>query len=968
MKNMAKILCFVLSLVLVFSVIGISTFAEEVTALSGSGTEADPYLINTVDELKFFAASVNAGETTYNAKNVWVALGSDLDLENNAWTPIGTKTVPFKGIFDGGEHTVSNLYINDAELSNAGLFGYAKDAKINNVNVHNVNIYAYYGVGAIAGTVYTGSVSNCHVSGSISLEATYAYAGGITSNGYVKIYDCSVIADTMGTITVGEKTMVGGIVGWMGEGNNGTYNCTVKNLNITGWTSVGAINGLVHYNNTITGCVAENINLTKTRGGANGAIGLAAGNWVAKSNGDYTTTITDNSFTNITIDGNAAVKGTLLCGSNYSNYENINDKLVEDGNTLEDITSNLYIAAYTASDLANAIKYNVEGDVVIELGADITFDYGARMAYGTSETTSLTINGNGYTLTLNQTDSDWGSIGLANADATLIFNDVTIEKVGYGDTDGVWNTHALIISSKLEMNDVTVNQSLSVQNDAVLNNVHINEANGYYGLWITAEGQSVTFNGGSITATNGGRGIKVADQYVDSASSVTLNVTDVTFTTAKKAAVLVSSTAGAKVEANGCDISGVAADSANFVQVDADWGAYYNNVKVSGEATKVQEDADSFLIVVHYKDANGSIRAYYNSLDELFAAPATQVPGTNYIDLKGDVKATGRVNVSYSSNRVYTFGTSVEGGVTMDFEYSDNWNLLPKFDLGENITLNTKYLQVIGGDITIAGTLNTDYLYLYGTGEGVTVTETGVVNVTTGDKTLQVKGGTVFTVNGVVNVGTLNVWTQDANNSVLIVSGESAAVNAAWIHAWNGNDGVSAQEIVVENGATLTATGLQADRGSEITVDNATVISEGVTLGYGDNIGVLTMQNGAELQLTNGGKINAAANAELSIDETCKTNAVASITSAEGTDILYSSLQEAFNVAVAGSGNVTVEIISDVNLSGIDWTPVTVSAPNYPFVTVNGNGHTITGLNDMLFAGTWAGKSGLVITRRDRRL
>lgn len=164
------------------------------------------------------------------------------------------------------------------------------------------------------------------------------------------------------------------------------------------------------------------------------------------------------------------------------------------------------------TDFADAIAAVGAGDVVIELLADATFKYGAREAYGTSETTSLTINGNGHTLSLHQTDSDWGSIGLANADATLIFNNVTIEKVGYGDTNGSWNTHALMIDSKLEMNDVTVNQSLCVENDTVLNNVDINEANGYYGLWITAEGQSVTFNGGSITATNGGRGIKVADE------------------------------------------------------------------------------------------------------------------------------------------------------------------------------------------------------------------------------------------------------------------------------------------------------------------------------------------------------------------------------------------------------------------------------------------------------------------------
>ena len=73
------------------------------------------------------------------------------------------------------------------------------------------------------------------------------------------------------------------------------------------------------------------------------------------------------------------------------------------------------------------------------------------------------------------------------------------------------------------------------------------------------------------------------------------------------------------------------------------------------------------------------------------------------------------------------------------------------------------------------------------------------------------------------------------------------------------------------------------------------------------------------------------------------------------------TLQEALNEAVAGTGSVTIEILDDIDLTYTDWTPVTVSAPNYPLVTVNGNNKTITGLNDMLFAGTWAGNSGLII-------
>ncbi|MEE1003837.1 MAG: hypothetical protein UH685_00660 [Bacteroidaceae bacterium] len=266
---------------------------------------------------------------------------------------------------------------------------------------------------------------------------------------------------------------------------------------------------------------------------------------------------------------------------------------------------------------AEAIAAIGNGDVVIELRADATFDYNARDAYGTAETTSVTINGNGNTLTLNQKNSDWASIGLAN-NSKLVLNNMTIEKTGYGDTSGAWNTHAIIFSCPVEMNDVTVNNSIAVQAGAALTNVTINEANGYYGLWINGNGQTVTVNGGSITATNGGRGIKIADQYIDAPAQVKLSVTGTVFETAQKAAVLVSSKAGANITASDVDITKVAADQVNFVWVDEDWAEYFSEVEVTGATVSV-EGADSFAAAI---TENGAVKGYYKTLAEALTAAA----------------------------------------------------------------------------------------------------------------------------------------------------------------------------------------------------------------------------------------------------------------------------------------------------------------------------------------------------------
>lgn len=64
----------------------------------------------------------------------------------------------------------------------------------------------------------------------------------------------------------------------------------------------------------------------------------------------------------------------------------------------------------------------------------------------------------------------------------------------------------------------------------------------------------------------------------------------------------------------------------------------------------------------------------------------------------------------------------------------------------------------------------------------------------------------------------------------------------------------------------------------------------------------------------------------------------------------------------SGSGNVTVTIDKDYDLTDYDWTALPVDGYNGAgTVTVEGNNHTITGLNTSLFAGGFAGTSGIVI-------
>ena len=408
---------------------------------------------------------------------------------------------------------------------------------------------------------------------------------------------------------------------------NGDVEVTINGTNgtVTGSQAVWVANGLVKINGGNFCGVAEAVYVQNT-----GKAEIYSGTFSSSEYGSFVLNKKDDSreTASITVYGGTFVgfnpannaaegKGTNFVAAGLIAVDNGDD-------TYGIAKANVKMGDSYYATLAEAIAAVGSGDVVIELLADATLNYGAREAYGTAETATVTIAGNGKTLTLNQTNSDWSSFGLAAG--KVVFNDMTIEKTGHGDTNGAWNKHAIIFSSPVEMNNVTVNNSVAVQAGATLSNVTINEAGEYYGLWINGNGQNVTINGGAINATNAGRGIKIADQYIDAPEQVTLNVVGTAFSTAKKAAVLVSSKAGAKITADKVNIENVVADQVNFVWVDEDWAQHFANVQVEG-ATVAQEGIEGFVAQL----PNG---ASYKTL----AAAITAATSGQTITLIGDVK------------------------------------------------------------------------------------------------------------------------------------------------------------------------------------------------------------------------------------------------------------------------------------------------------------------------------------------
>ena len=214
---------------------------------------------------------------------------------------------------------------------------------------------------------------------------------------------------------------------------------------------------------------------------------------------------------------------------------------------------------------------------------------------GGPETTVINIDGNGNALTVN---SAYRNHITTDNNAKIVLKNVTMDS-NYKVEGSTWDDYGLIFDCPTEITDVTFNRQLVLSRPYkhILNNVTINQtaATGdMYALWIQA-GADVTFNGGTVNSINPNSGslnraIKIADEYMPTPLQLTkLNVSGVTFKSQKKAAVLVTSTAGADIIwGEGNNISQVAADHTNAVWNDSGRTAAWDLVTVTG-CTKFQE-------------------------------------------------------------------------------------------------------------------------------------------------------------------------------------------------------------------------------------------------------------------------------------------------------------------------------------------------------------------------------------------
>ena len=249
-----------------------------------------------------------------------------------------------------------------------------------------------------------------------------------------------------------------------------------------------------------------------------------------------------------------------------------------------------------AQALAAALTANEE-DILVVLGADVDLPISSlgsqtsgsgEYKLGGADTKNITIDLNGKTL--NFTTSYMSAIGANNPDATIIIKNGTVTSTGNSAT--TWNINDVTFANcNYVIENVTFNKEVALTNagkSVTMNDVTINGTGDYYALWISAKGQTVKVD--NLKINTSGRGIKIDEQYVGAPAKVTLDISNSTFKTAKKAAIMVKSVEGADITVSDIDISNVTADKVFAVWVDEDAKANADKVVVNGALMKVEGD------------------------------------------------------------------------------------------------------------------------------------------------------------------------------------------------------------------------------------------------------------------------------------------------------------------------------------------------------------------------------------------
>lgn len=275
---------------------------------AGDGTQDDPFQIETAAQLAHFAKTVNEGEA-YLYK--YIVLTADIDLANKEWTPIGNHSNPFKGNFNGDNHTVTGMQIS-GELDRVGLFGECTKHNVNsaikNITVKDSVICGINFVGAIVGYAEEINIENCRSIGNTINGKTDV--GGIC--GKIGGYSVGKVSQCYNSSKVTGRGRVGGIAGMGGIAENCLNTGEIMIINKAYQSAVGGIFGIFD-DTTASASITACVNLGKVSGGE--SFGGIVGSTDSKSTGHISNCYYNMDAITGGFDAGTALTAGQLCGA-----------------------------------------------------------------------------------------------------------------------------------------------------------------------------------------------------------------------------------------------------------------------------------------------------------------------------------------------------------------------------------------------------------------------------------------------------------------------------------------------------------------------------------------------------------------------------------------------------------------------------------------------------------------------------
>ncbi|MCR5158879.1 MAG: hypothetical protein K6D37_07120 [Prevotella sp.] len=360
--------------------------------MTGSGTQASPYVIIYPCQLDLLAQEVNAGNSY---QDTYFKLGADIAYDPNKannYTPIGGSGYPFRGTFDGQGNTISGIRIS-GNNENVGLFG-NNEGTVKNLTVSDCYFAGSDLVGTVVGTVVghnVGSIENCHVEADVFV-AGESTVGGVAADNSGSVSGCTSAATINSTVE--NFTYLGGITG-------DNYGLLADNL-FTGTISVEtagfAIGAITGNNGSENGTLTNNFHTCSSMGGV--------------GNVDNTTNTDEDgaqfAVSNTTKPDVAGEEGTTYGTGNYTGITAYEHALYYDnkyyyfslwgGSGTEDDPYVIYNTAgmdKLASDVNSGTGYE---DTYFVLGNDITYDPDEDNNYTPVEIFYGTFDGQGHTI------------------------------------------------------------------------------------------------------------------------------------------------------------------------------------------------------------------------------------------------------------------------------------------------------------------------------------------------------------------------------------------------------------------------------------------------------------------------------------------------------------------------------------------------------------------------------------------